>query len=102
MGNIEISPYFESQKSINFELSKWVKKIFHYFERDYLDLGHYIFQYWKCTLRCKNVFTLAAWPGFAGPPARGVLVILVQDVSKAFLVIGLFRVALVQGLEEYI
>ena len=41
---------------------------------------------------------LAAWPGFAGPPARGVLVVLVQDVSQASLVIGLFRVALVQGL----
>ena len=41
---------------------------------------------------------LAAWPGFAGPPARGVLVVLVQDVSKALLLIGLFRVALVQGL----
>ena len=41
---------------------------------------------------------LAAWPGFAGPPARGVMVVLVQDVSKALLVIGLFRVALVQGL----
>ena len=36
---------------------------------------------------------LAAWPGFARPPARGVLVVLVQVVSKAFLVIGLFRVA---------
>ena len=41
---------------------------------------------------------LAAWPGFAGPPARCVLVVLVQDVSKALLLIGLFRVALVQGL----
>ena len=45
-----------------------------------------------------NPISLAAWPGFAGPPARGVLVVLVQDVSKALLVIGLFRVALVQGL----
>ena len=42
--------------------------------------------------------TLAAWPGFARPPARGVLVVLEQVVSKALLVIGLFRVALVQGL----
>ena len=40
-------------------------------------------------------FALAAWPGFARPPARGVLVVLVQDVSKALLAIGLFRVALV-------
>ena len=45
-----------------------------------------------------KLLKLAAWPGFAGPPARGVLVVLVQDVSKALLVIGLFRVALVQGL----
>ena len=32
---------------------------------------------------------LAAWPGFAGPPARGMLVVLLQDVSKLALVIGL-------------
>ena len=41
---------------------------------------------------CKLIWiikSLAAWPGFAGPPARGMLVVLVQDISKLALVIGL-------------
>ena len=32
-------------------------------------------------MNAKNHLELAAWPGFARPPARGVLVVLVQDIS---------------------
>ena len=38
---------------------------------------------------------LATWPGFAGPPARGVLVVLVQGLSKLVLVQDLSKVAFV-------
>ena len=54
-------------------------------------------------------YLLAAWPGFAGPPARGVLVVLVQglsklvlvqDLSKVAFVISLSKMVLVQGLSK--
>ena len=67
--------------------------------------------------RCIDIHTryavesikLAAWPGFARPPARGVLVVLVQglsklvlvqDLSKVAFVISLSKMVLVQGLSK--
>ena len=46
----------------------------------------------------RNSIILAAWLGFAGPPARSVLVVLVQDLSKVAFVISLSKMVLVQGL----